>query len=268
MEKLFDTHAHYTDERLFGNDELLSQIFADDVGHIITVAVNAEDSEKCIALAGKYKNMFASAGIHPEEAKDIVDIGAEVAKIEKLLTREKVVAVGEIGLDYHWDREHIDKQKELFDMQMSLAEKYSLPVIIHDREAHGDVFDILKKYKDRVRGVMHCYSGHAEMVREYVKLGYYISFAGVVTYKNALKAVEAARAVPLDRILVETDCPYLAPVPKRHKTNSSAYLHYTADFLADTLGISREEFYAATTANATSFFLKEKGSKKNFISAL
>ena len=258
MAKLFDTHSHYTDERLFGNEELLAEIFAGDVGHIVTVAVDAEDSAKCALVASQHENMFCSAGIHPSEIEKISDIPAEVAKIEKYLAEKKCVAIGEAGLDYYWAKEYAAEQKKLFEMQMALAAESGMPIIVHDREAHGDTFDIIKKYEGKVNGVMHCYSGHAELAREYVKLGWYVSFTGVITYKNAVKTVESARAVPLDRILIETDCPYLAPVPKRSKMNHSGFLHYTAEFTANALGIDYETFAAATTENAFRLFAKAK----------
>jgi TatD DNase family protein len=254
MAKLFDTHSHYTDEKLFGNEELLREIFAGDVGHIITVAVDTADSEKCVNLASQYENMFASAGIHPSEIAKVSDIPAEVAKLERYLAHEKCVALGEIGLDYYWEKAYAAEQKKLFEHQMALAAEAGMPVIIHDREAHGDTFDIIKKYEGKVTGVMHCYSGHAELAREYVKMGWYVSFTGVITYKNAQKTVESARAVPLDRILVETDCPYLAPVPKRSKMNHSGFLHYTAEFTAGVLGVDYEAFAEATTSNAKKLF--------------
>ncbi len=254
MEKLFDTHAHFTDEKLYGNDELLSEIFAGDVGYILTAAVNADDSEKCASLAEQYENMYASAGIHPEEVQKISDISAEKAKLERSLTRNKVVALGEIGLDYYWDKTYIQEQKKLFEYQMELAAETHMPVLIHDREAHGDVFDIIKKYEGKVIGVMHSYSGHSELAKEYVKMGWYISFSGVITFKNAQKAVQSALAVSTDRILVETDCPYLAPVPMRGKMNHSGYLHYTADFTADLLGMDRETFAKTSTQNAKTLF--------------
>lgn len=257
MTKLFDTHAHYTDESLYGNEGLIESIFAGDVGYILTAAVNFEDSVKCSKLAEKYENMYASAGIHPEEAGKISDIFSEVSKIENALSLPKIVALGEIGLDYHYGKEYAEEQKRLFDMQLSLAANAGLPVIVHDREAHADVFDIIKKYEGRVVGVMHSYSGHAEMAREYVKMGWYISFSGVITFKNAGKTAESASSVPLDRILVETDCPYLSPVPMRGKQNNSSYLHYTAERTADILGISYEEFAACSTNNAKRLFLKE-----------
>lgn len=257
MVKLFDTHSHYTDEKLFGNEELLAEIFAGDVGYILTAAVSAEDSEKCVRLANSYENMFCSAGIHPGEIEGISDIPAEVAKIEKYLADKKCVAIGEAGLDYYWEKAYAAEQKKLFDRQLALAAESGKPIIVHDREAHGDTFDLIKKYEGKVNGVMHCYSGHAELAREYLKMGWYVSFTGVITYKNAQKTVESARAVPLDRILVETDCPYLAPVPKRSKMNHSGFLHYTAEFTAGVLGADYETFAAKTTENAKRLFLKQ-----------
>lgn len=254
MAKLFDTHAHFTDDSLLGNDALLQDIFAGDVGHILTVAVSADDSAKCVELAAQYENMYASAGIHPGEAKNISDISAEVAKLERYLSQTKVVALGEIGLDYHWDKTYAEEQKKMFDLQMALAAEAGLPVIIHDREAHGDTFDIIKKYEGKVSGVLHCYSGHAELAREYVKLGWYISVSGVITYKNAEKTAESAKAVPLDRLVVETDSPYLTPVPMRKYKNNSGFLHYTAEFTANALGVDYDKFVAQTTENAKRLF--------------
>ena len=254
MAKLFDTHSHYTDEYFLDKKELIDEIFAGDIGHIITVAVDAADSEKCVDLASQYENMYASVGIHPSEISSVSDISTEIAKLEKLIAHKKCVALGEMGLDYYWAKEYADEQKKLFDRQMALACETGLPVIIHDREAHGDTFDMIKKYEGKVHGVMHCYSGHAELAREYVKMGWYISFTGVITYKNAQKTVESAKAVPLDRLLIETDCPYLTPVPMRKYRNHSGYLHHTAEFIAQTLGVDYEEFASITTENAKKLF--------------
>ena len=234
--KLFDTHAHYTDERLRGNFKLIDDIFAGDVGYISCVASNIEDSRACIALAEKYPNMYATAGIHPHDCESRSDINGDMAKLRSLLLHEKVVAIGEIGLDYHYDKDWEIKQKEYFDAQLSLSEELCLPVIIHDRDAHGDVFDIIRTHP-KARGIIHSCSESAEMVKEYVKMGWYISFSGVITFKNASKILESVKATPKDRILVETDCPYLAPVPMRGRDNTSAYLHFTAEKAAEVLGI-------------------------------
>lgn len=249
MNKLFDTHAHYTDERLYGNFDLLDAIFSGDVGYIACVASDISDSKKCIELAEKYPNMYAAAGIHPHECENLTDIYADMAAIEELARHEKVVAIGEIGLDYHYDKEWEQKQKEYFEAQLDLAEKLDMPVIIHDRDAHGDVFDILRAHK-KSRGIIHSCSESADTVKEYVKMGWYISFSGVITFKNASKILDAVKATPLDRILVETDCPYLSPVPMRGRDNSSAYLHFTAEKAAEVLGVEYDEFVRTSTENA------------------
>ena len=249
MHKLFDTHAHYTDERLWGNFALLDEIFSGDVGYIACVASDIADAERCIELSEKFDHMYATVGIHPHECEKCTDIKADMDAVAALSRREKVVAVGEIGLDYHYDKEWEQKQKEYFDAQLSLAESLDLPVIIHDRDAHGDVFDILRAHK-KSRGIIHSCSESAETVKEYVKMGWYISFSGVITFKNATKILDAVRATPTDRILVETDCPYLSPVPMRGRDNSSAFLHFTAEKAADVLGMDYGEFARISTENA------------------
>ena len=249
MHKLFDTHAHYTDERLWGNFALLDEIFSGDVGYIACVASDIADAERCIELSEKFDHMYATVGIHPHECEKCTDIKADMDAVAALSHREKVVAVGEIGLDYHYDKEWEQKQKEYFDAQLSLAESLDLPVIIHDRDAHGDVFDILRAHK-KSRGIIHSCSESAETVKEYVKMGWYISFSGVITFKNATKILDAVRATPTDRILVETDCPYLSPVPMRGRDNSSAFLHFTAEKAADVLGMDYGEFARISTENA------------------
>ena len=254
MAKLFDTHAHYTDERLARNPDLLPSIFADDISHIVTVATDIEDSKNSIELASKWENMYATAGIHPHESAAVENLDDTMTELEKLLYGEKVVALGEIGLDYHYDFSDRESQMKVFRAQMEVALKTGKPIIIHDREAHGDTMNVLREYAGKLLGVMHCYSGSAEQIKEYIKMGWYISFSGVITYKNASKALEAVKATPLDRILVETDCPYLAPVPKRSKTNHSGYLHYTAEKAAELLGVDYEAFCEKEVENAKTFF--------------
>ncbi|MCQ2770387.1 MAG: TatD family hydrolase [Clostridia bacterium] len=253
MHKLFDTHAHYTDEKFDNPDELLKEIFAGDVGYITCVASNIEDSIECINYANRYDNIYASAGIHPHECEKLIDINADMQKLEQLLTKNKVVALGEIGLDYHYDKDWEIKQKEYFDAQLSLSEKLKLPVIIHDREAHMDVFDIIKSHPNST-GIIHSCSESNEMVKEYIKRGWYISFSGTITFKNASKVLDAVKATPLDRILVETDCPYLAPVPMRGTINSSLNLHYTAEAAANTLGVDYDTFCDNEMKNAKTIF--------------
>lgn len=250
MEKLFDTHAHYTDERLRGNTSLLDALFATDISHILTVATDLSDTEACIALAEKYDGIYASAGIHPHESGAAGNLEDAMTELEKKLSVPKVVALGEIGLDYHYDFSDRETQMRFFRAQMELAAKKNIPVIIHDREAHGDIMNVIQEYKNKVIGIIHCCSASAEQVKEYVKMGWYISFAGVITYKNASKTLDSVLATPKDRILVETDCPYLAPVPMRGKTNHSGYMHYTAAKAATLLQMDYEEFCEREVQNA------------------
>ena len=250
MEKLFDTHAHYTDERLRGNTSLLDSLFATDISHILTVATDLSDTDECIALAGKYSGIYASAGIHPHESGDAGNLDCAMTALAHKLDAPKVVALGEIGLDYHYDFSDRETQMRFFRAQMELAAQKNIPVIIHDREAHGDIMNVIQEYKNRVIGIIHCCSASAEQVKEYVKMGWYISFAGVITYKNASKTLESVLATPKDRILVETDCPYLAPVPVRGKTNHSGYMHYTAAKAASLLQMDYDAFCAQEVQNA------------------
>jgi len=250
MGKLFDTHAHYTDERLRGNTSLLDSLFATDISHILTVATDLTDTDECIALAGKYSGIYASAGIHPHECAAAGDLDEAMCALERKLEAPKVVALGEIGLDYHYDFSDRETQMRFFRAQMELAAQKHIPVIIHDREAHGDTMDVIREYKNRVIGILHSCSASAEQVKEYVKMGWYISFSGVITFKNAAKTLDAVLATPEDRILVETDCPYLAPVPVRGKTNHSGYMHYTAEKAAELLGLDYEDFCDREVRNA------------------
>ena len=254
MAKLFDTHAHYTDEKLRAMPELLTEALSGDVGGIVTVATELSDSEACIALAASYENVWASAGIHPHECGKAGDLDTAMKRLRTLLQREKTVAIGEIGLDYHYNFSDRDTQMRFFRAQMDVAAEAGLPVIIHDREAHGDVFDTIHAYRGRVRGIIHSCSASAEQVREYVKMGWYISFSGVITFKNAAGILDSVRATPRDRILVETDCPYLSPVPMRGKLNHSGYLHYTAEKAAELLGMDYAEFCETEMANARTVF--------------
>ena len=250
MAKLFDTHAHYTDGRLRGNTDLLDSLFATDISHILTVSTDLTDTDACIALAGQYENIYASAGIHPHESGASGDLDLAMASLAEKLNAPKVVALGEIGLDYHYDFSDRETQMRFFRAQMALAAEKNIPVIIHDREAHGDIMNVIQEYKNKVIGIIHCCSASAEQVKEYVKMGWYISFAGVITYKNASKTLESVLATPKDRILVETDCPYLAPVPKRGKTNHSGYMHYTAEKAASLLQMDYDEFCDREVKNA------------------
>ncbi|MBQ8475207.1 MAG: TatD family hydrolase [Clostridia bacterium] len=257
--KLFDSHAHYNDRRFEeeypgGLDKVIQDSFEADVVGFITVGTEPNNCRKAIEIAEKYHTAYAAVGLHPEDAAafEKTEISSVVEDICSLLSHEKVVALGEIGLDYHWDTPR-DIQKEVFDMQLCIAEEKNIPVIIHDREAHGDIFDILCSHKN-VCGVMHCYSGSAEMARDYVRRGWYISFAGPVSYKNAENVRNACRSVPQDRLLIETDCPYLAPVPHRGKINYSGYMVHTLAAMAAARGEDEEELARATIENSKKLF--------------
>ena len=263
MEKLFDSHAHYYDsrfERETGDtDALLAALFADRVGYIINIGTDIENSKICIAQAAKYPNMYCTVGIHPSDGQQYADADAALDKLETLLgtpdTRraQKIVALGEIGLDYHYDDTDKACQAYMLEEQLKMAERHDLPVVIHDREAHGDCFDAICRHKD-VRGVFHSYSGSAEMAKELVRRGWYISFSGVATFKNAPKVREAIAAVPNDRILIETDAPYLAPVPHRGKMNHSGLMLYTAEAVAAVKGIDTDTAIRFTAENAKRLF--------------
>lgn len=259
--KYFDTHAHYYDGRFDSELEggaipLLDKLFMGDVGYIINVGTSPDTCLEAIAQAKRYANMYTLLGIHPSDCQSLtVSLDEALSDIEALIKNpeSKCVGIGEIGLDYHYPDTDKAKQAAYFNAQMELAKRLSLPVCIHDRDAHADVLEMIKKHPD-VRGVLHSYSGSAEMARELVKLGYMISFSGVLTFKNARKTVEVAAAIPKEFILIETDCPYLAPTPHRGELNHSGNLVYTNRTLASILSISEEECAALTEANAKRFF--------------
>lgn len=260
MSGLFDTHAHYFDNRFSEEgvdvDALLKDIFDGGVEYIINVGTNNDNSLLATEQAKKYGGMYAAAGIHPSDCYYLDDIDAEMKRLCDLLDHakeNKIVAIGEIGFDYHWEETDKVKQKEYFSRQMEEAKKRGLPVIIHDRDAHGDCFDMIRAYPD-VTGVMHSFSGSAESARELVKRGWYISFSGTLTFKNAARVREAAAAVPPERILIETDCPYLAPHPHRGEINHSGYIRFTAEAVADVFGISFDEAVRLTSENAKRLF--------------
>lgn len=258
--KIFDTHAHYDDPKydaLDSGDRLktLREVFeSGKVGYIAGMGTDLETSRKQLFFAGNFDGFFAACGFHPENIDPGADIERSMSELEKLLSHPKAVAVGEIGLDYYWEENPPREiQKMWFEAQLALAQKLDLPVAVHDREAHGDCFDIICKFP-KVRGVMHCYSGSPEMARELVKRGYYISFTGNVTYKNSKKLWESIKAVPHDRLMIETDCPYMAPVPLRGSINDSRTLTFTAAKGGELLGMSEEDFIALTTKNALRFY--------------
>jgi len=245
---LFDTHAHMNDPA-YDNDreEVLLGLKDKGVELMMNVGCCLESSRDCIAMAEKYPFVYASVGSHPDSANEVDDaVLEEYRKLCKL--HDKVKAIGEIGLDYYYEDIPREVQKQAFRMQMELAQELDMPVIVHERDAHDDGMRIVKEFKN-VTGVFHCYSGSAEMARQLVDLGWYIGFTGVLTFKNARKAVETAERIPLDRIVLETDCPFMAPVPFRGKRNDPGYLYLMAERLAELRNISVEEVHRITTEN-------------------
>lgn len=249
---LFDSHAHYNDKRFTEDrDTLLSGLSAAGVGYVANIGCSIESSRESIALAEKYPFVYAAVGIHPHDAEEAQEDAIDELRI--MASHEKVRAIGEIGLDYYYNNSPRDVQKAWFHRQMTLARELKMPVIIHDRDAHGDCLEICQAYPD-ITGVFHCYSGSFEFAKQVLKLGYMLSFTGVITFKNAQKFEEIIRYVPMDRIMVETDCPYLAPEPMRGKRNHSGYMRYTAEKIAEIKGISFEEVAKYTTENAFRFY--------------
>lgn len=250
---IFETHAHYDDEQFdVDRDELLSSLAEGGVGLVVNPSVTVENAKKVLAMAEQYPFFYAAVGVHPENCARYDE--NELAMLRELAQHPKCVAIGEIGLDYYWEENPPREfQQRVFREQMELAQELNLPVIVHDREAHADSLAIVKEFPE-VKGVFHCYSGSAEMAKELLKLGWMISFTGVVTYKNARKTVEAAEVVPLDRLMIETDAPYMSPVPKRGTRNDSRNLIYIAEKLAEIKGVSTEEMIRITEENAKHFF--------------
>lgn len=251
---LFDTHAHYDDEQFDADrDELLSSMPENNVGLIVNSCAALTDIPTVTAIAEKYPFVYATAGVHPSDCGELTVSDLDI--IEKAAAHEKIVAIGEIGLDYYYDNVPKDIQKRWFEAQAQLAKSLKMPVVIHDRDAHRDTLDILRSVDVRsTGGVFHCYSGSAEMAREVLDMGMYIAFGGVLTFKNAVRAVEAAKYVPIDRIVLETDSPYLAPVPNRGKRNSSLFIHFVAERLAEIKNVSVDEVERITFENGKKLF--------------
>ena len=250
---IFDSHAHY-DSSQFDEDraELLNSMQENGVGMIVNVCADWDSVTEVVDLVQSYPFMYAAVGMHPDEVGDLDEERFEFLRAQ--CQKEKVVAVGEIGLDYYWDNESHDIQKKWFVRQLDLARELGLPVIIHSRDAAEDTLKIMKEHAQGLRGVIHCFSYSKEVAGEYVKMGFHIGIGGVVTFKNGKKLKEVAEIVPLERILLETDCPYLAPEPYRGKRNSSLYIPHIAQAIADIKGISYEEVVAQTERNAKMLF--------------
>ena len=268
---IFDSHAHYFDARFEqeaegGADAILQTVLNGTVEKIVNVGTGPQTSRAAVAQAKRYAGMYAAVGIHPEDCHALNEVEA-LADLKIILgtaesrRQDKIVAIGEIGLDYHTDSFSgypLDKAKEMrvFEAQLRLAGELDLPVIIHDRDAHGDIFETILRYPN-VRGVMHSFSGSPELAREYARRGWYISFSGTVTFRNAARVREAVSAVPRELLLVETDCPYLAPHPYRGKLNHSGYLEYTLAAIAELWGVSPQEAADQTRKNAEMLFCPE-----------
>lgn len=250
---LVDTHAHLQDEAFDADRaEVIQRAIDSGVGRIINIGDTIESSAHSVKLAEDYKAIYAAVGIHPQEAGTMLP--SHDALLAAWAQLPKVVAIGEIGLDYHYENVSRQRQKEVFIRQLDIARQMHLPVSVHDREAHGDMMDILAKEGKGLTGVIHCFSGSWEMARELLRKGWYIGIDGPLTFKNSAKLPEIVQQVPLDRLLVETDSPYLAPVPKRGKRNEPSFVYYVAKKAAELRGMEFEEFAAATTRNAQTLF--------------
>lgn len=251
---LFDSHAHLDDARFDEDREAtIKRAIEKGVQYILNPGADLKTSIKAAELAEKYDMIYAAVGIHPHDVKEIEE--ATLDQIKALAKKEKVVAIGEIGLDFYYDHSPREAQRKWFKRQIELAKEVKLPIIIHDRDAHGEIFDILKEYHVGDIGcVMHCYSGSLELAKEYIKKGIYISLAGPVTFKNAVKTYEVAKEIPLEWLLIETDSPYLTPVPHRGKRNEPAYVAYVAETIAAAKGKSFEEVVQKTNENARRLF--------------
>ncbi|WPC42006.1 TatD family hydrolase [Clostridium sp. JS66] len=245
---IFDAHAHYDDEQ-FDEDRqsIINELRQNGIKGVLNCGASIEGTRASVELANKHDFFYAAVGIHPEHADQLTD--EVILELKDLAKNTKVKAIGEIGLDYYYEENPAREiQKNAFIKQMELARELNLPVIIHDRDAHGDTLDIIKMFPE-VKGEIHCFSGSVEFARECLKLGYYIGFTGVVTFKNAKKVLDVVKEVPLDRMLVETDCPYMAPVPFRGKRNRSEYIAHIINKIAEIKGISSEEVSCKTILN-------------------
>ncbi len=251
---IFDTHAHYDDEQYdMDRDEVLSGMKAAGIGNIVNVGANMESSERSIELSHKYDFIYSAVGVHPSDCMELDD--EKIEKLRLMSRDDKCVAIGEIGLDYHWPDPSPDLQKEWFIRQLDLARSEKKPVIIHSRDAAADTVRILSEQRaGEIGGVVHCFSYSAEVALECVKMGFYIGVGGVLTFKNGRKLKEVVDRIPMERIILETDCPYLAPQPHRGERNNSAYLSYVVEAMAEIKGITKEEVISITEANARAMY--------------
>ena len=246
---LVDTHAHIDEEGFAQDfDEMLERAYANDVKYVVNIGANMDESRVSIELADKYESIYATVGVHPHDVAEVDDKALD--QLAKWCEHDKVVAVGEIGLDYFRSQTSKEMQAYAFAAQLDVARQMHMPVSIHDRDAHGDVMRMLKNEGKGINGILHCFSGSWEMAKELIKMDYYIAIGGAVTFKNAAKLPEIAANIPLEYLLLETDCPYLAPHPHRGTRNEPANIRPIAEFIANIRGITLEELAAATTANA------------------
>ena len=255
---IFESHAHYDDEAFdTDREEILDQCQREGIEYIVNVSASLKTVKSTLALAEKYPFLYAAVGIHPDEVGELNE--ENFVWLTEQCRNPKTVAVGEIGLDYYWDKENRELQKKWFRAQMELAKKLDLPMIVHSREAAADTLEEIQKAQDeRLRGVIHCFSYAPEMAEEYLKLGYYIGIGGVVTFKNAKKLKEVVKLLPLERILLETDCPYLAPEPNRGKRNSSLNLPYVAAAIGELKGVDPDEVIRITSQNAKNMYFRNR----------
>lgn len=254
LENIFDTHAHYTEESFDDDrDELITAIHKNGVNYIMLSVSDIEDTKKALSISRNYPFVYSAAGVHPECVGNIPS--DYIQQIEKIIVenKDKIKAIGEIGLDYHYEDYDASLMKEVFTNQLILAQKTDLPVIIHSRDATKDTLDILRNHTPK-KGVVHCFSGSAQTARELVEMGLHISFTGVITFKNARKALEALEVIPLDRLMLETDCPFMAPVPYRGKRCDSSMITEIAKKAAEIKGISPQEMLDVTCKTAMKFF--------------
>lgn len=249
---MIDTHSHINMIEGISVEEVITNAINNGVNKIIVPSAYPKDIDEVMTLVDKYENVYGMLGVHPTEVKDWTDDLTE--KIKTLSRHPKIVAVGEIGLDYYWDTSFNDLQKEIFIKQIKLANELKLPISIHDREAHKDTFDILKEHNKGSKIVMHCFSGSVEFARECIKEGWYLALGGVVTFKSAVKMKEVAKDIPLNKLLLETDAPYLTPVPYRGKENQPAYTKFVAEEIAKLREITIEEVDSVTTQNTKEVF--------------
>ncbi len=256
--RLIDVHAHLTDERFDDLPLVVERAQVKGVDGVICSAYNFLSSQKAVEIATKFSNVWANVGLHPENVEEANGfeggVDAYLKKIYALSKHDKVVAIGEIGLDYHFRDDNKELQKDVFIKQIEFANEKGLPIVVHSRDAMGDTIEILQKHPPKKEGVLHCYAGSAESAKILMKLGFSFSFGGVVTFKNGKNAAEVVKSLPLDRILIETDCPYLAPEPFRGKRNEPKNVVYVADKIAQIKGVSIEEVIAQTTKNAERIF--------------